>query len=245
MTVRAAWIGLGVMGFPMAGHLAKRGGLAVTVYNRSPGKAEKWQAAHGGATATTPGKAAAGADFVFACVGNDDDLRQVAVGPEGAFHTMKPGTIFVDHTTASAGVARELHAEAKRRGLGFIDAPVSGGQAGAENGMLTIMCGGEAADYVKAEPLIAHYSRMRKLLGPAGAGQLAKMCNQIAIAGLVEGLVRRMRAELGEQARVVATGGLAELIAAETDVIEVVEPNLTLIGLRMIYEMNRDIVTRR
>ncbi len=188
MTVRAAWIGLGVMGFPMAGHLAKRGGLAVTVYNRSPGKAEKWQAAHGGATAATPGQAAEDSDFIFACVGNDDDLRQVTLGPEGAFHTMKRGATFIDHTTASAGVARELHAEAKRHGLGFVDAPVSGGQAGAENGILTVMCGGDAADYAKAEPLIAHYSRMRKLLGPPGAGQLAKMCNQIAIAGLVQGL---------------------------------------------------------
>jgi len=188
MTVRAAWIGLGVMGFPMAGHLAKRGGLAVTVYNRTAAKAEKWHATHGGGTAATPGQAAAEADVVFACVGNDDDLRQVALGPEGAFHGMKPGAVFVDHTTASAGVARELHAEAKRRGLGFVDAPVSGGQAGAENGILTVMCGGDAADYAKAEPLIVHYSRMRKLLGPAGAGQLAKMCNQIAIAGLVQGL---------------------------------------------------------
>jgi 3-hydroxyisobutyrate dehydrogenase len=188
MTVRAAWIGLGVMGFPMAGHLAKRGGLAVTVYNRTAAKAERWHATHGGGAAATPGRAAAEADVVFACVGNDDDLRQVALGPEGAFHGMKPGAVFVDHTTASAGVARELHAEAKRRGLGFVDAPVSGGQAGAENGILTVMCGGDAADYAKAEPLIAHYSRMRKLLGPAGAGQLAKMCNQIAIAGLVQGL---------------------------------------------------------
>ncbi len=188
MTVRSAWIGLGVMGFPMAGHLAKRGGLAVTVYNRTAAKATTWQAAHGGDTAPTPGKAAADADFVFACVGNDDDLLQVALGAEGAFHSMKPGAIFVDHTTASAGVARELHAQARRRGLGFLDAPVSGGQAGAENGILTVMCGGDAADYAKAEPLIVHYSKMRKLLGPAGAGQLAKMCNQIAIAGLVQGL---------------------------------------------------------
>ncbi len=188
MTVRAAWIGLGVMGFPMAGHLAKRGGLAVTVHNRGPGKAEKWQAAHGGVAAATPGAAAADADFVFACVGNDDDLRRVTMGPEGAFQAMKRGAIFIDHTTASAGIAGELHAEAKRRGLGFVDAPVSGGQAGAENGILTVMCGGDAADYAKAEPLIAHYSRMRKLLGPPGAGQLAKMCNQIAIAGLVQGL---------------------------------------------------------
>ncbi len=188
MTVRAAWIGLGVMGFPMAGHLAKRGGLALTVHNRSPGKAEKWLTAHGGAAAATPGAAAADADFVFACVGNDDDLRQVTMGLEGAFHAMKRGAIFIDNTTASAGIAGELHAEAKRRGLGFVDAPVSGGQAGAENGALTVMCGGDAADYAKAEPLIAHYSRMRALLGPPGAGQLAKMCNQIAIAGLMQGL---------------------------------------------------------
>jgi 3-hydroxyisobutyrate dehydrogenase-like beta-hydroxyacid dehydrogenase len=204
MTVRAAWIGLGVMGFPMAGHLAKRGGLAVTVYNRTTGKAEKWQADHGGAAAATPGKAASDSDFVFACVGNDDDLRQVALGPEGAFHAMKPGAVFIDHTTASAGVARELYAEAKRRGLGFVDAPVSGGQAGAENGILTVMCGGDAADYAKAEPLIVHYSRMRKLLGPAGAGQLAKMCNQIAITGLVQGLAEAIhfgkRADLDMEA---------------------------------------------
>jgi len=193
MTVRAAWIGLGVMGFPMAGHLAKRGELAVTVYNRTAAKAGRWQAAHGGGTATTPGQAAAEADVVFACVGNDDDLRQVTLGPEGAFHSMKPGAVFVDHTTASAGVARELHAEAKRRDLGFVDAPVSGGQAGAENGILTVMCGGDAADYAKAEPLIVHYSRMRKLLGPPGAGQLAKMCNQIAIAGLVQGLAEAIQ----------------------------------------------------
>jgi 3-hydroxyisobutyrate dehydrogenase-like beta-hydroxyacid dehydrogenase len=188
MTVRAAWIGLGVMGFPMAGHLAKRSGCAVTVHNRTPSKAEKWYAAHGGASAVTPGAAAAHADFVFACVGNDNDLRQVTVGPEGAFHTMQPGAVFIDHTTASAGVARQLHAEAKRRGFGFVDAPVSGGQAGAENGILTVMCGGDEEDYGRAEPLIAHYSRTRKLLGPPGAGQLAKMCNQIAIAGLVQGL---------------------------------------------------------
>jgi 3-hydroxyisobutyrate dehydrogenase len=188
MTIRAAWIGLGVMGFPMAGHLAKRGGLALTVHNRSPAKAERWLAAHGGATAKTPGAAAADADFVFACVGNDDDLLQVTMGPEGAFRIMKPGAVFIDHTTASADAARQLHAEAKARGLGFVDAPVSGGQAGAENGILTVMCGGEAVDYAKAEPLIAHYSRMRKLLGPPGAGQLAKMCNQIAIAGLLQGL---------------------------------------------------------
>ncbi|MCB1381109.1 MAG: NAD(P)-dependent oxidoreductase, partial [Alphaproteobacteria bacterium] len=186
--MKVAWIGLGVMGFPMAGHLVARGGLDVTVYNRTAEKAAKWVASHGGASASTPREAAEGADVVFACVGNDDDLRQVTVGPDGAFQAMKPDAVFVDHTTASANVARELHADAKARGLGFVDAPVSGGQAGAENGVLTVMCGGDAADYDKVEALIVHFSRMRRLLGPAGSGQLAKMCNQIAIAGLVQGL---------------------------------------------------------
>ncbi len=183
-----AWIGLGVMGFPMAGHLAKKSGASLTVYNRSPDKAAKWQALHGGNTAPTPRAVAQGADFVFACVGNDDDLRAVTIGEQGAFHSMKKGAVFVDHTTASADVARELAAEAAKRGLGFIDAPVSGGQAGAENGVLTVMCGGDEATYAKAEPLIMNFARMSKLLGPSGAGQLAKMCNQIAIAGLVQGL---------------------------------------------------------
>ena len=188
MAMKAAWIGLGVMGFPMAGHLAARGGLDVTVYNRTAGKAAAWVEKHGGRSAATPREAAKDADIVFACVGNDDDLRQVTIGPEGAFQSMKAGAIFVDHTTASANVARELHGLAKVKGLGFVDAPVSGGQAGAENGVLTVMCGGDADDYAKAEPLIVHFSKMRKLLGPAGSGQLAKMCNQIAIAGLVQGL---------------------------------------------------------
>ncbi|MDE2384191.1 MAG: NAD(P)-dependent oxidoreductase [Alphaproteobacteria bacterium] len=188
MAVNCAWIGLGVMGFPMAGHLAKKGGAALTVYNRSGGKAAKWQSTHGGKTAPTPRAAAESADFVFACVGNDDDLRAVTIGGEGAFHTMKKGAVFIDHTTASADVARELAAEAAKRGLGFIDAPVSGGQAGAENGVLTVMCGGDEATYAKAEPLIMNFARMSKLLGPSGSGQLAKMCNQIAIAGLVQGL---------------------------------------------------------
>ena len=188
MAMNVAWIGLGVMGFPMAGHLAKTPDLALAVYNRTAAKASAWRDRHSGRTAATPSEAAEGADFVFACVGNDDDLRQVATGPQGAFQTMKPGSIFVDHTTASALVAQELAAEARSRGLGFVDAPVSGGQAGAENGVLTVMCGGEPADYAKVEPLIASYSRMRKLLGPAGSGQTAKMCNQIAIAGLVQGL---------------------------------------------------------
>jgi 3-hydroxyisobutyrate dehydrogenase-like beta-hydroxyacid dehydrogenase len=188
MTLRAAWIGLGVMGFPMAGHLATRGGLDVTVYNRNPEKASRWVERFPGRSAPTPAAAAKDADLVFACVGNDDDVRQVTTGPDGAFAAMKKGSIFVDHTTASAKVARELHGIAKSHGLGFVDAPVSGGQAGAENGVLTVMCGGDEPDYAKAEPAITHYSRMRKLLGPAGSGQLAKMCNQIAIAGLVQGL---------------------------------------------------------
>jgi 3-hydroxyisobutyrate dehydrogenase/2-hydroxy-3-oxopropionate reductase len=187
------------MGFPMAGHLVTRGAVDLRVYNRTPEKAAKWATAHRGQTAATPREAAAGADFVFACVGNDDDLRQVTRGADGAFHAMKPGAVFVDHTTTSATVARELHAEAKKRGIGFVDAPVSGGQAGAENGVLTVMCGGDSGDYARAEPLIAQYSRMRALLGPAGAGQLAKMCNQIAIAGLVQGLAEAIH--FGKQAR--------------------------------------------
>ena len=202
--MRVAWIGLGVMGYPMAGHLVTRGGLSVTVYNRTPSKAAKWVEAFGNSHAPTPAEAARDADFVFACVGNDDDLREVTTGPHGAFHTMKPGAVFVDHTTASALVARELHAVAKEKGLGFVDAPVSGGQAGAENGVLTVMCGGDPEDYAKAEPLITHFSRMRKLLGPAGSGQLAKMVNQIAIAGLVQGLAEAvnfgMRAGLDMEA---------------------------------------------
>ncbi len=193
MNVKTTWLGLGVMGFPMAGHLARKSGLPMTVYNRTASKAEAWQKANGGKTAQTPRAAAEGADFVFACVGNDEDLRQVTQGPEGAFHSMKPGSIFVDHTTASADVARELHAEAKLRGIGFVDAPVSGGQAGAENGVLTVMCGGDEDDYAKAEPLIAHFSRMCRLLGTSGSGQLAKMCNQIAIAGLVQGLAESIQ----------------------------------------------------
>jgi 3-hydroxyisobutyrate dehydrogenase-like beta-hydroxyacid dehydrogenase len=188
MSQRAAWIGLGVMGYPMAGHLRGKAGIPMTVYNRTAEKAGKWAAQYKDGTAPTPAEAAKGADFVFACVGNDDDLRQVTIGPQGAFQTMKRGAIFVDHTTASADAARELHAVAKAKGLGFVDAPVSGGQAGAENGVLTVMCGGEKADFDKAAPLIAHYSRMCRLLGAPGAGQLAKMVNQICIAGLVQGL---------------------------------------------------------
>jgi 3-hydroxyisobutyrate dehydrogenase len=185
---KLAWIGLGVMGFPMAGHLARKSGEVTTVYNRNTEKAALWVAKNGGRPASTPGQVAAEADMVFACVGNDDDLRSVTTGPQGAFHTMKPGSIFVDHTTASANVARELHAAAKDRGIGFIDAPVSGGQAGAENGQLTVMCGGEQEHFTKVEPHIMHYAKMCRLLGTSGSGQLAKMCNQIAIAGIVQGL---------------------------------------------------------
>jgi 3-hydroxyisobutyrate dehydrogenase len=183
-----AWLGLGVMGFPMAGHLTRKSGCKSVVYNRTASKAAAWVEKNGGAAAATPKLAATDANVVFACVGNDDDLRSVTIGPGGAFHSMKKGTVFVDHTTASANVARELHAEAAKRGIGFIDAPVSGGQAGAENGLLTVMCGGDADVYAKVEPLIMHYARMSRLLGPSGAGQLAKMCNQIAIAGVVQGL---------------------------------------------------------
>ncbi len=193
MAFHVAWLGLGVMGFPMAGHLVRKGGHSVTVYNRTASKAERWREVYQNSTAPTPAVAVAGADFVFACVGNDADIKSVALGPDGAFAAMKKGAIFVDHTTASATVARELHAEAKARGLGFVDAPVSGGQAGAENGLLTVMCGGDAGDYNRVEPVIASYARMCKLLGAAGSGQLAKMCNQIAIAGLVQGLAECMQ----------------------------------------------------
>ncbi|TAK49805.1 MAG: NAD(P)-dependent oxidoreductase [Xanthobacteraceae bacterium] len=185
---RVAFIGLGVMGFPMAGHLAAKGGHAVTVYNRTLAKAQGWVAKFGGTSAPTPREAASGAEFVMACVGNDDDLRAVTTGSDGAFHGMAKGAIFVDHTTASAAIARELATEAESRGLHFIDAPVSGGQAGAENGVLTVMCGGDEASYARAEAVIAAYSRMCRRLGPAGSGQLTKMVNQICIAGLVEGL---------------------------------------------------------
>jgi len=188
MAEKTAWIGLGVMGFPMAGHLRSRGSHDVTVYNRTGDKASAWVEKFKGAKAHTPKEAARGADFVFSCVGNDDDLRAVTIGPDGAFSGMKKGAVFVDHTTASADVARELHERAKELGLGFIDAPVSGGQAGAENGALTVMCGGDAEDYARAEPLIAAYAKMCKLLGPSGSGQLTKMVNQICIAGLVQAL---------------------------------------------------------
>lgn len=184
---KVAFLGLGVMGFPMAGHLAAKG-HDVTVYNRSGAKAEAWVAKHGGKAAPTPAAAAAGADFVMACVGNDDDLRAICTGPDGAFAGMKAGAVFVDHTTVSAKVTRELAAEAAAGGKGFVDAPVSGGQAGAENGVLSVMCGGTEADYAAAEPVIAAYAKICRRLGDSGAGQITKMCNQIAIAGLVQGL---------------------------------------------------------
>lgn len=185
---KVAFIGLGVMGYPMAGHLRVKGGHELTVYNRTAAKAEKWVAQHGGRAAATPAEAARDADFVFACVGNDNDLRAVTLGVDGAFSGLRKGAIFIDNTTASAGIARELDAAAKARGCGFLDAPVSGGQAGAENGVLTVMVGGDEATYAAAEPVIAAYARMVRRIGPAGDGQLAKMVNQICISGLVQGL---------------------------------------------------------
>ncbi len=184
---KLAFLGLGVMGYPMAGHLAAKG-HEVTVYNRTAAKAEKWAAQHGGKWAATPAEAAAGADMVMSCVGNDDDLRAVCLGVGGAFAGMKRGAVFVDHTTVSAKVTRELYAAAKEIGVSFVDAPVSGGQAGAENGQLVIMCGGDQAIYDAAEPVMASYAKLCKRLGESGAGQLTKMVNQICIAGLVQGL---------------------------------------------------------
>lgn len=184
---RVAFLGLGVMGFPMAGHLAAKG-HEVTVWNRTATKAEAWVARHGGRAAPSARAAAEGADFVMACVGNDDDLRAVCRGADGAFAGMAKGAVFVDHTTVSAAVTRELAAEAATAGIGFVDAPVSGGQAGAENGVLSVMCGGDEGHYAAAEPVIAAYARICRRLGPSGAGQLAKMVNQICIAGLVQGL---------------------------------------------------------
>lgn len=185
---KVAFLGLGVMGYPMAGYLKTKGGHDVTVYNRTAAKAEKWAAEFSGKSAATPAEAARGAEFVFSCVGNDDDLRSVALGADGAFSSMASGSIFIDNTTASAEVARELAALAGDKGIGFIDAPVSGGQAGAENGVLTVMCGGDQTTYDKAKPVIDAYARMVGLMGPVGAGQLTKMINQICIAGLVQGL---------------------------------------------------------
>lgn len=184
---KVAFLGLGVMGYPMAGHLAKAG-QDVSVYNRTTSKAEKWVEEYGGSFATTPAAAAESADFVFACVGNDDDIRAVATGADGALGALQSGSVFVDHTTASAEVARELAAIAEKRGVAFLDAPVSGGQSGAENGILTVMMGGESEAFERAKPLIDCYARCAELLGPAGSGQLTKMVNQICIAGLIEGL---------------------------------------------------------
>ena len=188
---RVAFLGLGVMGHPMAGHLA-RAGHATTVYNRTAAKAAAWLAAYGGASAPTPREAAAGADIVFACVGNDDDLRAVTLGPDGAFAGMQPGAVFVDHTTASAEVARQLHREALARGLHFIDAPVSGGQAGAVNGALTVMCGGDEAPFAAMQPVALSFARAVTRVGPSGSGQLAKMVNQVAIVGMVQALAEAL-----------------------------------------------------
>jgi len=185
---KVAFIGLGVMGYPMAAHLKAKGGHAVTVYNRTAAKAEAWVKQHGGASAATPAEAARDADFVFTCVGNDDDLRSVTTGETGVLSGMKSGAILIDNTTASADVARELFAAAQAKNIDFLDAPVSGGQAGAENGVLTVMCGGEEAVFERAKPVIEAYAKMIGLIGPSGAGQLTKMINQICIAGVVQGL---------------------------------------------------------
>lgn len=188
---RVAFLGLGVMGAPMAGHLAKAG-HAVTVYNRSPDKAARWAGAHGGRIAATPAEAAQDAEFVLSCVGADADLEAVTMGPEGAFAAMTPGSLYIDHTTVSAEVSRRLADAARERGIGFLDAPVSGGQAGAESGQLTIMVGGAPQDFARAEPLLAAYAKRVGLMGPAGSGQLTKMVNQIAIAGVVQGLAEAL-----------------------------------------------------
>lgn len=185
---KVAFLGLGVMGYPMAAHLKNKGGHEVTVYNRTAAKAAKWVAEHGGKSAPTPKEAAKDQDFVFSCVGNDEDLRSVTLGADGAFQSMKRGSVFIDNTTASAAIARELAAAAEKDGFGFLDAPVSGGQAGAENGVLTVMVGGDEATFEKARPVIDAFARMIGLMGPAGSGQLTKMINQICIAGLVQGL---------------------------------------------------------
>ena len=185
---KVAWIGQGVMGYPMAGHIRKKGGHELTVYNRNGAKSEAWTKEFGGKSAASPAKAAEGADFVFCCVGNDDDLRSVTTGKDGAFAAISKGAIFIDNTTASANVARELDAAAKAKGFSFLDAPVSGGQAGAQNGVLTVMVGGDTAAFERAKPVIDHFARMATLIGPSGSGQITKMVNQICIAGLVQGL---------------------------------------------------------
>ncbi len=187
MAERVAFLGLGTMGFPMAGHLA-RAGLEVAVYNRTAARAERWMARHPGRSARTPAEAAAGASFVFCCVGADEDVRAVATGPDGALDAMGEGAVFVDHTTASAGLARELEARARARGTAYLDAPVSGGQSGAEGGTLTVMVGGDPDAFERVRPLLAAYARHARLLGPSGSGQLAKMVNQICLAGLIQAL---------------------------------------------------------
>ena len=187
MSCKVSFIGLGVMGYPMAGYISKAGHI-VTVYNRTKSKAEKWVKEYKGKIAKTPEEAAKDSDFVFTCVGNDNDLKEVATGEKGIFNTIKKGSVYIDNTTASAAVARELHKHAKSHGFGFLDAPVSGGQAGAENGALTVMVGGDRKDFDKAKNVIDCYSKKVQLLGPSGSGQLAKMVNQICIAGLVQGL---------------------------------------------------------
>jgi 3-hydroxyisobutyrate dehydrogenase len=208
-----AFLGMGVMGAPMAGHLAKAG-HSVRVYNRTASKADAWAEVHGGRACATPREAAKGAEIVFACVGNDDDLRAVCTGEDGAFEGMGKGTLFVDHTTVSAGVTRELAGAAGEKGVAFVDAPVSGGQAGAENGQLVVMCGGAQADYDRAEPMMAAYAKLSRLMGPVGAGQLTKMVNQICIAGLLqslsEGMLFAQKAGLDGEAVVdVIQGGAA------------------------------------
>ena len=185
---KISFLGLGVMGYPMAGHLLKKGGHEVTVYNRSPAKAAQWVKEYGGKSAATPKAAAEGADFVLMCVGNDDDVRAVAFGDNGALAGLKKGAVLIDHTTASAVMARNLYEETKKLGVGFVDAPVSGGQAGAVNGQLGIMCGGEQADYDKALPVLNVYAKLCALIGAPGAGQLTKMVNQVAIVGILQGL---------------------------------------------------------
>jgi 3-hydroxyisobutyrate dehydrogenase len=191
---KVAWIGLGVMGFPMAGHLAKRSGFETTVYNRTLSKADAWTQSYMlGRTAPTPAEAVRDADFVFSCVGNDDDLKSVTLGHDGAFSTMKKGAVFADHSTTSATVARELAVKAEDQGIGFLDCPVSGGQAGAEAGTLTIMCGGDPTAYAAAAPLMQHYAKSVRRIGATGTGQLTKMVNQIAVAGVIQGLAEAIR----------------------------------------------------
>ena len=205
---KVAWIGLGVMGYPMAGHIRKKGGHELTVYNRNGAKAEAWAKEYGGKTAPTPADAAKDQDFVFCCVGNDNDLRDVTLGAKGAFQSVRKGAVFIDNTTASANIARELYAAAKAKGFDFLDAPVSGGQAGAQNGALTVMVGGDQAPFDKAQPVAANYARMMTLIGPSGAGQLTKMVNQAIVAvtvqGVSEGLAFAQKAGL-DIARVMET----------------------------------------